>query len=116
AGVGGDREVGALGEAGERADQGVWQLAVLVGVEEHLVDVPVGVVVGEDRGAEVLVTAGRPQVAGRGADRVDRVVGVLAPVLVGVDSVGGPGGGDELHPALGAGRGDVQVGAEGGLD
>ena len=87
-GVGGDREVGALGEPGERADQGVGQLAVLVGVEQDLVDVPVGVVVGEDRGAQVLVAAGGPQVAGGGADRVDRVVGVLAAVVVGVDPVG----------------------------
>src|SRR5262249_3358827 len=116
AGVGGDREVGALGEPGERADQGVGQLAVLVGVEQHLVDVPGGVVVGEDRLADVLVAAGGPQVAGGGADRVDRVVGVAAAVVVGVHPVGGPGRGDELHPALGAGGGDVQVGAEGGLD
>ena len=116
AGVGGDREVRALGEAGERADQGVGELAVLVGAEQDLVDVPVGVVVGEDRLADVLVAAGGPQVAGRGADRVDRVVRVLAAVVVGVDPVGGPGRGDELHPALGPGGGDVEVGPEGGLD
>ena len=116
AGVRGDREVRALGEPGERADQGVGELAVLVGVEEDLVDVPVGVVVGEDRLADVLVAARCAQVPGRGADRVDRVVRVLLAVVVGVDAVGGPGRGDELHPALGAGGGDVQVGSEGGLD
>ena len=49
AGLGGDREAGALGEPGERADEAVGQAAVLARVEEHLVDVPVGVVVGEDR-------------------------------------------------------------------
>ncbi len=114
--VGGDREVGALGEPGQRGDEIVGELAVGAGVEEHLVDVPVGVVVGEDRVVEVLGAAGGAQVAGRGADRVDRVVGVLAPVGVGVDPVGLPGRGDELHPADGAGVGDVEVGAEGGLD
>ena len=108
--------MGALGEPGERADQVVGQLRVLVGVEQHLVHVPVGVVVGEDRFAQVLLGARRLQVAAGGADRVDGVVGVLAPVLVGVDPVGLPARGDELHPAQGPGRGDVQVGAEGGLD
>ncbi len=49
AGVGGNREVSALGQARERTDEVVGDLAVLAGVEEDLVDVPVGVVVGEDR-------------------------------------------------------------------
>jgi hypothetical protein len=89
--VGGDREVRSLGEAGERADQGVGQLAVLVGVEEDLVDVPVGVVVGEDRLADVLVTAGRSQVASGGANRINWVVRVLLAVVIRVDPVGGPG-------------------------
>src|SRR4029079_6634988 len=44
-GLGGDREVGALGQAGERVDDAARQVAVLLGVEEDLVDVPVGVVV-----------------------------------------------------------------------
>src|SRR3712207_9008950 len=43
------------------------------------------------------------QVAGGGEDRVDRVVGVLAPVLVGVGAVHLPGGGEELHPPDGPG-------------
>src|SRR6266545_1153312 len=103
AGIGGDREVGALGEPGERADQRVGKLAVLVGGEQHLVHVPVGVVVGEDRLADVLVAARRAQITGRGANGIDRVVGVLAAVVVGVDAIGRPGRGDELHPALGTG-------------
>ena len=116
AGLGGDGEVGALGQAGERVDDAARQVAVLLGVEEDLVDVPVGVVVGEDRGAQVLGAAGGLEVAGGGADRVDRVVGILAAVAVGVDAVGLPGRGHELHPAEGAGGGDVEVGAERGLD
>ena len=91
-------------------------LAVLTRVEQDLVDVPVGVVVGEDRAGEVVLAAGRLEVVGRGADRVDRVVRVLATVVVGVDAVGLPARRDELHPAQRAGRGHVEVGAERGLD
>ena len=105
-----------LGQAGQRADQVGRQLAVGARVEEHLLHVPVGVVVGEDRVVEVLVRARRLQVVGGGADRVDRVVGVLAAVAVGVDPVHLPARGDELHPAHRPGAGDVEVGAEGGLD
>ena len=53
---------------------------------------------------------------GGGADRVDRVVGVFAPVAVRVDAVHFPARGQELHPADGAGAGEVEVGAEPGLD
>ena len=60
AGVGGDREVGALGQAGQRADQVGRQLAVGAGVEQHLLHVPVGVVVGEDRVVEVAGCRRRP--------------------------------------------------------
>ena len=60
--------------------------------------------------------AGGLEVVRGGADRVDRVVGVLAAVVVGVDAVCLPARRDELHPAEGAGGGDVQVRAEGGLD
>ncbi len=105
AGLGGDREVGALGEAGDRADQVVRELAVLLRVEQDLVDVPVGVVVGEDRAAQVGLAAGGAEIAGGAADRVDGVVGVLAAVAVGVDPVGLPGRGQELHPPDGAGCG-----------
>ena len=114
--VGGDREVGSLGQAGQRADQVGGKFAVGAGVEQHLLGVPVGVVVGEDRVVEIVGAAGDLEVAGRGADRVDRVVGVFATVAVGVDAVHFPARGQELHPADGAGAGDVEVGAEAGLD
>ncbi len=60
AGVGGDREVGALGEPGQRADQVGREPAVGAGVEQHLLHVPVGVVVGEDRVVEVAWRRRRP--------------------------------------------------------
>ena len=84
--------------------------------QHHRVDVPVGVVVGEDRLAHVAGRAGRLEVAGAGEDRVDRVVRVLLAVLVGVDAVGLPGRRHELHPAERAGARDVQVAAVVGLD
>ena len=108
--------MGALGQPGQRADQVGRQLAVGAGVEQNLLGVPVGVVVGEDRVVEIVGAAGDLQVPGGGADRVDRVVGVFAPVAVGVDAVRFPARRQELHPADGAGAGDVEVGAEGGLD
>ena len=101
------------GDAGRPAAED-GRVAARVG--QHLGDVPVGVVVGEDRVVGVGGHPGRAQVAGGGEDRVFGVVGVLHPVPVGVDSVGFPGRGHELHPADGAGGGDVEVGAEGGLD
>ena len=116
AGLRRDGEVGSFGQAGERADEIVGDLAVLAGIKEDLVDVPVGVVVGEDRAGEILCTARGLEVVGGGADGVDRVVGILAAVVVRVDAVCLPGGGDELHPAERAGRRDVEVGAERGLD
>ena len=116
AGVGGDREVGALGEPGQRADQVGGDAAVGAGVGEDLLRVPVGVVVGEDRAVEVLLAARDLEVVGGGADRVDRVVGVLATVAVGVEPVRFPARREELHPADRAGAGDVEVGAEAGLD
>ena len=114
-GLGGDREA-ALREAGERADEVARQAADDPGAQEHGVDVPVGVVVGEDRLADVLLAAGGAQVARGREDRVDRVERVLLAVLVGVDAVHLPGGRHELHPADGAGGGDVQVAAVVGLD
>ena len=56
------------------------------------------------------------QVARGGEDRVDRVVRVLAAVVVGVDAVALPGRGHELHPAHGAGGRDVEVAPVVGLD
>ena len=106
----------SFGESGERADQVGGHAGDQAGAEQHGVDVPVGVVVGEDRAAHVSVVAGGGQVAGGGEDRVDRVVGVLAAVLVGVGAVGGPGRRHELHPAQRPGGGHVQVAAVVGLD
>ena len=114
--LGGDREVGAVSQAGDRAEQVVGELAVLAGVQQHLVDVPVGVVVGEDRGPQVLRAARRLQVARCAADRVPRVVGIPGAVPVGVSPVRLPGRGHELHPAHRPRGGDIEVGAEGGLD
>ena len=114
-GLGGDREP-TLGQPGERADQVRGQAADDLGAQEHRVHVPVGVVVGEDRGADVLVGAGGLQVPRGGEDGVDRVVRVHQAVLVAVHAVRLPRGGHELHPALGAGRGHVQVAPVVGLD
>ena len=106
----------ALGQPGERADQVGGHAGDQARAQQDRVDVPVGVVVGEDRAADVVLVAGRLEVARGGEDRVDRVVRVLAPVLVGVDPVHLPGGRHELHPADGAGGRDVQVAAVVGLD
>ena len=110
-----DREA-ALREAGERADEVGRQAADHLRAQEHGVDVPVGVVVGEDRAADVGVGAGGAQVARGGEDRVDRVVRVLDAVAVGVDAVQPPGRGQELHPADGARGAHVEVAAVVGLD
>ena len=113
--LGVDREV-ALREAVQRADEIAGQAADQPRAHEHRLDVPVGVVVGEDRLAQVLVGAGGAQVARGGEDRVDRVERVLAPVAVGVGAVLLPGRRHELHPAQRAGRGDVEVAPVVGLD
>src|SRR6185503_13534929 len=62
------------------------------------------------------VRAGGLQVAGGGEDRVGRVVGVLAAVVVGVDAVGLPRRGQELHPPARARGGHGKVAAVVGLD
>ena len=113
--LGVDREA-ALREARERADEVARQAADDLGAHQHGVDVPVGVVVGEDGAADVAVGAGGLEVARGGEDRVDRVERVLDAVAVGVDAVGGPRRRHELHPAEGARGGDVQVAAVVGLD
>ncbi len=118
AGVGGlgvDGEA-ALRQAGQRAHEVRRQATDQTRAHEHGVDVPVGVVVGEDRAADVGLGAGSAQVAGGGEDRVDRVVRVLEAVAVGVDAVLLPGGGHELHPPERAGGRDVEVAAVVGLD
>ncbi len=83
---------------------------------EHVCDVPVGVVVGEDRALGVRGHAAGAQVARRGEDRVLRVGGVADAVAVGVHAVGRPGRGHELHPADRAGGRGPLVDAEAGLD
>src|SRR3954467_11672706 len=105
-----------LRQARGEADEVGRQAADDAGAHEHRVDVPVGVVVGEDRAPHVLVGAGGAQIARGGEDGVDRVERVLEAVAVGVDAVLLPGGRHELHPAQGAGGGDVQVAAVVGLD
>ena len=102
-GLGGDGEV-ALRQTGERADEVGRQPADQARAHEHGVDVPVGVVVGEDRLAQILLGAGGLEVARGGEDRVGRVVRVLELVLVGVDAVGLPRRRHELHPARGRRR------------
>src|SRR5829696_5857789 len=115
AGAGGDGEA-PLGQPGQRAHQVTRDAGDQASAQDHRVDVPVGVVVGEDRLAHVARRTGRLQIAGAGEDRVDGVVRVLLAVLVGVDAVHLPGLGHELHPAEGAGGRDVQVAAVVGLD
>ena len=114
-GLGLQREA-ALGQAGERADEVRRQAADDLGAQQHRVDVPVGVVVGEDGLADVGVGAGGLQVAGGGEDRVDRVVRVADLVAVGVDPVRAPRRGHELHPPERARRAHVEVAAVVGLD
>src|SRR4029079_8999184 len=89
---------------------------VAVGQALHVVDVPVGVVVGEDRRVPVAGRTVGVQGARGGGDGVGGVVGVAAAVGVAVEAVGGPGSGHELHPADGAGAGDGEGAAEVGLD
>ncbi len=67
-------------------------------------------VVGEERLADVLAGAAGAEVAGHGRDGVVEVVGVAAL------AEGGPGGGQELAVADGAGGGGGHVRAEAGLD
>ena len=110
-----DREA-ALREARERADEVGGEAADDAGAHQDRLDVPVGVVVGEDRAVEVLVGPGGAQVARGREDRVDRVERVLLAVAVGVDAVHVPRRGHELHPAQRAGGGDVQVAAVVRLD
>ena len=105
-----------LREAGQRAHEVAGQRGEALRALQHGGDVPAGVVVGEERGAQVGLRAGGLQVAGRCEDRVDRVLRVGAPVAVGVDAVALPRRGHELHPAHGARARDAQVAAVVGLD
>src|ERR1019366_1415577 len=76
--------------------------AVGLGVVEDVVDVPVGVVVGEDRRSDAVGAfgdAGLGEVVRGGVDAVGVVAYVGAAVAVAVDAHAGPGGGHELHQA-----------------
>ncbi len=115
AGPGGDGEP-ALCQPRQRPDEVGGDAGDQPRPEQDRVDVPVGVVIGEDRPPHVLGIAGRLQIAPGGEDRVDRVIGVLAAVLVRVYPIRAPGGGDELHPPQRPRRGHVQVAAIVGLD
>src|SRR5262249_30773694 len=113
----GDRDRGRDDAAAELAggggERGVG--AVLRGLGEDFGDVPVGVVVREDRSVVVARGAGGAEVAGGGGDGVGRVVDVLAPVVVAVDAVAVPGAAGaedgELHRA-----GAAAVGVDAGVD
>ncbi len=65
---------------------------------EDVADVPVRMVVGEDRARDILRRAGRREVSGRSVDRVLRNPGVCHAVAVRVDSPAVPRRGHELHP------------------
>ena len=106
----------AVGQAGQRADHRGRHGGDRLRALEHVGDVPVGVVVGEDRAAQIGLCTGRLQVARGGEDRVNRVVRVAVAVAVGVGPVRLPCGRHELHPALRAGGRDVEVAAVVGLD
>ena len=109
-GRGAEDRVAALGQRRERTDEGKREAGDRLRLADHEVDVPVLVVVGEERAADVGRGAGGAQVAGRGEDRVDGVVGIAQPVVVGIVAVGLPRGGHELHPPQRAGARDRDVG------
>ena len=77
------------------------------GPRHDLADVPLGVVVGEDRvldaGRAAAAGAAGAQHRGGGVDGVGRVVGAERLAGVGVDGELAEGGGLELHRAFGAG-------------
>ena len=115
AGPCGDREP-ALGQPGQRPDQIGGDPGDQPGAQQDGVDVPVGVVIGKDRAADVLVIAGGLQIAAGGEDRVDGVIGVLSAVLVRIDPIRPPRRRDELHPPQRTSRRDIQVAPIVGLD
>ncbi len=94
--------------------------SVLGGQGENLVDVPGGVVVVEDRPAELLAARGgivRAEHARRRRHRVQRVHDVGgAAVTEPVGAPDPPGRRQELHRAESPGGGRAHVGAVGGLD
>src|SRR5581483_9704674 len=109
------RRVEALLEAVEGEGRRAVGL-VEVGEREHLVDVPVGVVVGEDRAVQVAGGACGSEVARGGEDRVARGPRIGDAVPVRVQPPAHPRRGHELHPADGACRARAHVPAEVRLD
>src|SRR5439155_15435709 len=89
---------------------------VQTGEVEHLADVPVGVVVREDRAVDVVRRAGRAEVARGGEDRVLGVPRIGDPVAVRVGAPARPRGGHELHPPDRARRARAHVATEVRLD
>ena len=106
----------ALGQTAERADEVGRHPADEACTHEDGVDVPVGMVVGEDRPAQIVRRTGGLEVPRGREDRVDRVVRILLRVAVGIDAVQLPRGRDELHPAHCTGARHVQVAAVVRLD
>ena len=83
---------------------------------QDLVDVPLGVVVGEHPARDVLRTARGGEVARGRIDRVLRIPGICDAVPVRIDAPAFPGARHELHPADRAGRAGAHVAAEVRLD
>src|SRR5262249_55372273 len=102
--------------ARERRDRRLPGAGEQRGRQEDGVEVFIGVVVGEDRAAEVGCRPSRGQIAGGGEDRVHRVVRVGVARVESVHAVLDPGRRHELHPPDRAGRGDRLVAAVVGLD
>src|SRR6188474_3304965 len=80
----------ALCQAGERTDDIGGHARNHARAHQDRVDVPVSVVVREDRATKVVVPPGRLEVTTGREDRVNGVVRILLSVLVGVDAVGPP--------------------------
>ncbi len=106
----------AVHETGQGRDHGLRVGRDQLRPKHHGVDVFFGVVVGQDRAAQVGGRAGGAQVARGGEHRVDGVVGVGVAGFERVHAVGLPGFGHELHPPDRAGARHRLVGAVVGLD
>jgi hypothetical protein len=92
-----DREV-ALGKLADRVEQRARLTGQQLGAQQHRLDIRVGVVVGEDRGRQVVGASGGREVAGGGEDRIGGVVGVAHAGGAGVDAEALPSVRQELHP------------------
>ena len=83
---------------------------------EHLVHVPLGVVVGEDGARDVRCPAGCGEIARGREDGVLGIPRIGEPVAVSVGAPAQPGVGHELHPADCTGQARPHVAAEVRLD